>query len=50
VLRCGLKLPQMIAILVAGGYSERRYQQNSRNRARVSRGLMCPYSLSSPSS
>ena len=50
VLRCGLKLSQMIAILVAGGYSERRYRQNSRNRVRVLRGLICPYSLSSPSS
>ena len=48
--RYGLKLSQMIAILVAGGYSERRYRQNSRNRTGVLRGLICPYSLSSPSS
>jgi hypothetical protein len=27
---------------VPGGYSERRYRQNSRNRVRVLRGLMCP--------
>ena len=25
VVRCGLKLSQMIAILMAGGYTERRY-------------------------
>lgn len=44
VVRCGLKLSQTIAILVVGGYSERGYsergyRQNSRNRARVLRGL-----------
>ena len=33
VLRCGLKLSQMIAIRVDSGYKERRYRQNSRNRA-----------------
>jgi len=46
VLRCGLKLSQMMAILVDDGYRERRYRQNSRNRARVLRGLICPCSLS----
>jgi hypothetical protein len=47
VVRCGLKLSQTIAILMPGGYRERRYRQNSRNRVRVLQALMCPYSLSS---
>jgi len=42
VVRCGLKLSQMIAILVPGGQRERRYRQNSRTWVRVLRGLMCP--------
>ena len=35
VVRCGLKLSQMIAMRVNDGYRERRYRQNSRNRVRV---------------
>jgi hypothetical protein len=49
-LKYGQKLSQMIAILVTGGCGERGYRQNSRSWALVLRGLMCPYSLSSPNS
>src|SRR6266566_616344 len=39
--RCGLKLPQTIAIRVCGGCRLRRYRQNSRNSPRRLRFLMC---------
>ncbi len=35
MVECGLKLSQTMAILVTAEYSERRYRQNSRNRAQV---------------
>lgn len=42
VVRCGEKLPQMIAMRISRGQRLRTYRANSRNLVRVLRGLMCP--------